>query len=60
MLLQLINLFVPVIQTKDKNKNQVKKLLVVNSKYWKGNNSYKKLQDNFYKYIVENGFDLER
>ncbi|MCI8486553.1 MAG: hypothetical protein HFJ20_05670 [Clostridia bacterium] len=56
----MINLFVPVIQTKDKNKNQVKKLLVVNSKYWKGNNSYKKLQDNFYKYIVENGFDLER
>ena len=50
--------FVPVIQTKDKNGNQVKKIAC--SEYWKGKDSYKQLQDSFYKYITENGFDLER
>lgn len=50
--------FAPVIQTKDKNGNQVKKIAC--SEYWKGKDSYKKLQDTFYTYIVENGFDLER
>ncbi len=50
--------FTPVIQTKDKNGNQVKKIAC--SEYWKGKDSYKKLQDNFYKYITENGFNLER
>ena len=50
--------FVPVIQTTEKNGTQVKKIAC--SEYWKGKDSYKKLQDNFYKYITENGFDLER
>lgn len=50
--------FVPVIQTKDKNGNKVNKIAC--SEYWKGKDSYKKLQDNFYKYITENGFNLER
>ena len=50
--------FVPVIQTKDKNGNPIKRIAC--SEYWKGQDSYKKLQDNFYKYITKNGFDLER
>jgi len=28
--------------------------------FWKGKNSYKVLQDNFYKYLTKSGFDLER
>jgi hypothetical protein len=50
--------FVPVIQTKDKSGNKIEKIAC--SEYWKGKDSYKKLQDNFYKYITESGFDLER
>ena len=50
--------FIPVIQTKDKKGNFVKKIAC--SEYWKGKDSYKKLQDNFYNYIIENGFNLER
>lgn len=30
------------------------------SEFWKAEDSYKQLQDAFYKYIVENGFDLQR
>ena len=41
-----------------KIKTEIKKIAC--SEYWKGKDSYKKLQDNFYKYIVENGFNLER
>ncbi len=50
--------FVPVIHTKDKNGNTIQKIAC--SEYWKGKDSYKKLQDSFYKYVTENGFDLER
>lgn len=50
--------FVPVIQVKDKNGNIENKIAC--SEYWKGKDSYKKLQDNFYKYITEHGFNLER
>ena len=50
--------FVPVVQTKDKAGNKIEKIAC--SEYWKGKDSYKQLQDNFYKYVSENGFDLER
>ena len=30
------------------------------SEFWKGRESYRILQDKFYKYITDNGFDLER
>ena len=50
--------FVPVIHTKDKSGNKIEKIAC--SEYWKGKDSYKKLQDSFYTYITENGFDLER
>lgn len=51
--------FVPVIQKFD-NKSGKKINKIACSEYWKGKDSYKQLQDNFYKYITENGFDLER
>ena len=41
--------FVPVIHTKDKNGKQIEKIAC--SEYWKGKDSYRKLQDNFYKYM---------
>lgn len=50
--------FVPVVHTKDKKGNSIEKIAC--SKYWKGKDSYKQLQNNFYKYIVDNGFNLER
>ena len=51
--------FVPVVQKLDnKNGNKINKIAC--SEYWKGKDSYKKLQDNFYQYITDNGFDLER
>ena len=51
--------FVPVVHTKDtKTGKQIDKIAC--SEYWKGKDSYRQLQDNFYKYIKENNFDLER
>ena len=51
--------FVPVIHKLDnKSGKQIDKIAC--SEYWKGKDSYRQLQDNFYKYITENGFNLER
>ena len=51
--------FVPVVHKRDKATNkQIDKIAC--SEYWKGKDSYRQLQDNFYKYIVDNGFNLER
>ena len=51
--------FVPVVHKKDKTTNkQIDKIAC--SEYWKGKDSYRELQDNFYKYITDNGFNLER
>lgn len=51
--------FVPVVHTKDKKTGKpIEKIAC--SEYWKGKDSYRQLQDNFYKYIKENNFDLER
>lgn len=50
--------FVPVVHTKDKNGNPIEKIAC--SQYWKGKDSYRQLQDSFYTYMVEHGFDLER
>ena len=50
--------YIPVINSIDKVGNHIRK---VNSReFWKGKSSYKKLQDEFYKYITNKGFDLER
>lgn len=50
--------FVPVVHIKDKKGNKVDKIAC--SQYWKGKDSYRQLQDNFYSYMIEHGFDLER
>ena len=50
--------YVPVVHTRDKSGNEINKIAC--SEFWKGKDSYKRLQDNFYKCVTENGFDLER
>lgn len=51
--------FVPVVHKLDtKSGKQISKIAC--SEYWKGKDSYKRLQDNFYSYITKSGFDLER
>lgn len=50
--------FIPVVHKKDKNGKEISKIAC--SEYWKGKDSYKRLQDNFYKYMIKSGFDLER
>lgn len=51
--------FVPVVHKLDKKTGkQIDKIAC--SEYWKGKDSYRQLQDNFYKYVTENRFDLER
>lgn len=50
--------FIPVIHTLDSKGQAINK--VACSEFWKGKNSYKILQDNFYTYRTRSGFDLER
>ncbi len=51
--------FIPVVHKLDKKSGkQIDKIAC--SEFWKGKDSYKKLQDNFYNYVTKNGFDLER
>ena len=51
-------IFLPVVHTTDKKGNPIDKLAC--SEFWKAKDSYRQLQDAFYKYMVENGFDLQR
>ena len=51
-------IFLPVVHTIDKKGNPIDKLAC--SKFWKAKDSYRQLQDAFYKYMVENGFELQR
>ena len=50
--------YIPVVNSKDKKGNNIRKTCA--SEFWKGKDSYKKLQNQFYKYITEKGFNLER
>ena len=50
--------FIPIVHKKDKNGNEITKIAC--SEYWKGKDSYKRLQDNFYSYMIKSGFNLER
>ena len=50
--------FVPVVHTKDKNGKEIDKIAC--SEYWKGKDSYVRLQNNFYSYMTKSGFNLER
>lgn len=51
--------YLPVVHTLDKKSGQpIEKLCCTD--FWKGKNSYKYLQDNFYKYMTRAGFNLDR
>ena len=50
--------FIPVVYTKDKEGNDIDK--VCSRDFWKGRDSYRTLQNNFYDYITSKGFELER
>lgn len=50
--------FVPVVHNTDKKGNKIYKIAC--SEYWKGKDSYARLQDNFYSYMTKSGFSLER
>ena len=51
-------IFVPVVHTKDKEGNDIDK--VCSKEFWKGRDSYRTLQNNFYEYITSKGIELER
>ena len=51
-------IFLPVVHTTDEKENSIDKLAC--SEFWKAKDSYRQLQDAFYKYMVENEFDLQR
>lgn len=51
--------FVPIVHKLDKKSGKVIDKISC-SEFWKGRDSYKKLQDSFYKCVKDNGFDLER
>ena len=50
--------FLLVVHATDKKGNPIDKLAC--SEFWKAKDSYRQLQDAFFKYMVENGFDLQR
>ena len=50
--------FIPVVHTKDKDGNEIDK--VCSRDFWKGRDSYRKLQNAFYDDITSKGFNLER
>ena len=52
-------IYLPVVHTLDnKSGEKIEKLCCTD--FWKGKNSYKILQDNFYNYMTKCGFDLKR
>ena len=50
--------FLPVVHTTDKKGISIDKLAC--SEFWKAKDSYRQLQDAFYNYMVQNGFELQR
>lgn len=51
-------MYVPVVHTKDKDGNNVEKICARD--FWKGRDSYRNLQNAYFKHVKEKGFDLER
>jgi SMC interacting uncharacterized protein involved in chromosome segregation len=49
--------FLPVVHTTDKKGNEIDKIAC--SEFWKEKDSYRQLQNAFYKYMVANGFELQ-
>ncbi len=50
--------FIPVVHTTDKKGNSIDEIAC--SEFWKEKDSYRRLQDAFYEYMVSNNFSLER
>ena len=51
-------MFVPVVHTKDKDGKDIEKICA--RYFWKGRDSYRKLQDAYFEHVKSKGFDLER
>lgn len=51
-------MFVPVVHTKDKEGKEIDKVCARD--FWKGRDSYRKLQDAYFNHVRSKGFDLER
>ena len=51
-------IYTPVIHTKNKNGKEIDKVCCRD--FWKGRDSYRNLQNDFYEYIKIKGFDLHR
>ena len=51
-------MFVPIVHTKDKDGNDIDKICARD--FWKGRDSYRKLQDAYFNHVKSKGFDLER
>lgn len=51
-------IFILSVHTKDKEGNDINK--ICSRDFWKGRDSYRILQNNFYDYITSKGFELER
>ena len=50
--------FIPVINGKDRKGNPCKRINC--SEFWKGRDSYSRLQDEYYDFITSRGYDLKR
>lgn len=50
--------YIPVINGRDRNGKPCKRINC--SEFWKGRDSYSKLQDEYYDFITNRGYDLER
>lgn len=51
-------MFVPVVHLKDKDGKEIDKICARD--FWKGRDSYRKLQDAYFNHVKSKGFDLER
>lgn len=51
-------MLVPDVNTKDKEGNKIDKICARD--FWKGRDSYRKLQDAYFNHVKSKGFDLER
>ncbi len=51
-------MFIPVVHTKDKDGKEIDKICARD--FWKGRDSYRKLQDAYFNHVKSKGFDLER
>ncbi len=51
-------MFIPVVHTKDKEGNDIDKICARD--FWKGRDSYRKLQDAYFNHVKSKGFNLER